>query len=444
MEIEKKDSMTTCICRLLIGIVLLSVPVSLSAQEPILNAYTFGEGLRFTGNDGYSIKLSGFVQPSFETKKFLNETYPDFYNRFRLRRLNIRLAGDAVNQKLEYGLQIDLSGTSETGDATSSILMDAWLAYNVTKQIQVTFGQRSTATDNRELMMGSHTLQLVERSKLTTVFGSIREFGLFADGTFKTGGGTYLKPYLSVTNGEGPNVFGKDRGGLKYGGRIDFLPFGLFSNFGQFREADVVRELTPKLVVGGNYSYNTGISSRNGKESGTILYLNALSQESLPDYSKLGVDFLFKYQGFSVLGEFVQSKAFVPKDITQRVRTDGTLASTFDVNGVQDVDSYVKDRMLLGKGYNIQMGYIFKNRISVDARYTYLDADTHSFLNNGTFYNRPRYYTVGVSKYLSRGYGIKIQASVTYVENLPGSNDLSGSPITGDEMNMNLITSFAF
>jgi len=436
--------MKTPINWLLFGIMLLFLPMSVASQEPILNTYTFGEGLRFSGNDAYTLRFSGFVQPSFESKKFLDEAYPDFNNRFRLRRLNIRLTGDAANQKLEYGFQFNLSGTSETGDGTGTILMDAWLAYNVTKQIQVTFGQRSTATDNRELMMSSHTLQLVERSKLTTVFGSIREFGLFADGVFKTGGGTYLKPYLSITNGEGPNVFGKDHGGLKYGGRIDFLPFGLFTNFGQFREADVVRELTPKLVIGGNYSYNVGISSRNGKESGTILYLNALSEESLPDYQKYGIDFLFKYQGFSVLGEFVQSKAFVPGDITQRIRTDGSFASTFEVNGVQDVDSYVKERMLLGKGYNIQMGYIFRNRISVDARYSYLDADTHSFLNNGTFYNRPRYYTVGLSKYLSRGYGLKIQASVTYVENLPGSNDLAGLPITGDEMNVNFITSIAF
>jgi hypothetical protein len=237
----------------------------------------------------------------------------------------------------------------------------------------------------------------------------------------------------------------KDHGGLKFGGRIDYLPFGLFSNFGQFRQADVVRELTPKLVIGGNLSHNIGVSSRNGKESGTILYFDSLSQESLPNFTKYGIDFLFKYRGFSVIGEFVGTTATVPSNIRQRQRTDGTIATTFpDINGVQDVSNYVKEKMILGKGYNIQAGYVFKNRISVDARYTYLAADTHSFLNNGTFYNRPRYYTFGLSKYLSRGYGMKIQASVTYIEDKAGSNDLAGLPITGNEWIMNVITSIAF
>jgi len=433
--------------RLLVALIffVFFAPNFLSAQEMFLNRYTFGEGIIISGKEDYSMKLGGIVQPSFESKKFTDPTHPEVYNRFRMRRLNIRLAGDAARQKVEYGLQIDLSGTGETGDASSSILMDAWVAYNVNKKIQITFGQRSTPTDNRELTMGSQSLQLVERSKLTSAFSNIREFGLFIDGSFNTGGDSYLKPYLTITNGDGLNVMHKDHGGLKFGGRLDFLPFGLFSNFGQFRQADVVRELTPKLVIGANLSHNIGISSRNGKESGTILYLDSLSQESLPNFTKYGIDFLFKYRGFSVIGEFVGTAATVPSNIRQRVRTDGTTATTFvDIDGVQDVSNYVKERMILGKGYNIQAGYIFKNRISVDARYTYLAADKHSFLNNGTFYNRPNYYTLGISKYLSRGYGMKIQGSVTFVTDKAGSNDLSGLLITGNEWIMNVLTSIAF
>jgi hypothetical protein len=433
--------------RLLITLVIFVgfAPNFLSAQDLQLNRYSFGEGIIISGNEGYSIKLGGIVQPSFESKIFTDPTHPDLYNRFRMRRLNIRLAGDALKQKVEYGLQIDLSGTGETGDASNSILMDAWVAYNLTKQIQFTFGQRSTPTDNRELTMGSQSLQLVERSRLTSAFSNIREFGLFVDGTFKTGGDSYLKPCITITNGDGLNVIQKDHGGLKFGGRLDYLPFGLFTNLGQFRQADVVRELTPKLVIGGNLSHNIGISSRNGKESGTILYLDNLSQESLPNYTKYGIDFLFKYRGFSVIGEFVGTTATVPSNITQRVRTDGSTSTIFeDIDGLQNVSNYVKERMILGKAYNIQAGYVFKNRVSVDARYTHLAADRHSFLNNGTFYNRPNYYTVGISKYLSRGYGMKIQASVTYATPKAGSNDLSGMPITGNEWTMNVITSIAF
>ena len=145
-----------------------------------------------------------------------------------------------------------------------------------------------------------------------------------------------------------------------------------------------------------------------------------------------------------MLGEFVGSSASVPDDITQRVRNDGTTATTFDVDGKDNVENYVKSRMMLGKGYNLQAGYIFKNFISVDARYCHLDADKYSFLNNGTFYNRPNYYTLGITKYFYRGYGFKIQASMTYVEASAGSNDNLGMPMKGDEWIGRLVTTFSF
>jgi hypothetical protein len=330
-------------------------------------------------------------------------------------------------------MQVDLGGATETEDIVGNYLLDAYISYDVSKKINIAFGQRATYTDNRELFMNSNALQLVERSRLTSAFATIREFGLFAQGDFRTGGNSHLKPYFVLTNGDGANVMGKDHGGLKVGGRVDFLPFGLFTNLGQFRQADVVRERAPKLVVGVNYSLNNGMSSRRGRETGSILYLNENNEESLPNYTKYGIDFLFKYNGFSALGEYVKTSATVPIDITQRVRNDGTTATTFDVNGVEDIDAYVKGRMMLGEGYNFQLGYLFKKGISVDGRFTHLKADTNSFLNNATFNNRPNYYTLGLSKYLDRNYGAKIQASFTYVDGTDGINDNNGNPIDSNE-----------
>ncbi|MDR6302058.1 porin [Mesonia maritima] len=427
--------------------ILLSLPAICTSQI-YLDKYNFGEGLHFSGENGYSIQLEGYAQPYVETKRYLGNYDSEIYKRFRMRRLRLSLSGNSENEKLSYRLKVDLSGTPEIDiegeDDAGTFLLDAYLEYDLTDDISLTFGQRSTATDNRELRMSSQTLQLVERSRVTSAFSTIREFGLFADGTFRIPGGSYLKPTLTLTNGDGLNVFQKDRGGLKYGGRLDFLPFGLFTYFGQFRQVDMVRELTPKLVVGVNYSYNDGMSSRRGRESGSVLYLNDDGDEALPDYTKFGIDFLFKYKGFSMLGEFVKSTATVGNDITQRVRNDGSTSTSFLVNGIQDVENYVKGRMMLGEGYNIQAGYLFKNLISVDARYTHLEADTYSFLNNGTFYNRPNYYTFGISKYLDRNYGAKIQTSFTYVDAAPGSNDFNGDPINGNEWIARLIFSIGF
>ncbi|MDP4826366.1 MAG: OprO/OprP family phosphate-selective porin [Flavobacteriales bacterium] len=417
---------------------------SVQAQKPVLNKYTFGEGLTFSSND-YALTFRGYAQPFSETTIYSDTSLDrNSYTRFRMRRLRLEISGDAVNEKIDYRLQVDLSGTPEVDLANATYLLDAWVSYNFTRRVKLAFGQKATPTDNRGLTVSSQSLQLVERSPLTSAFSTIREFGLFFQGDIRTKGGAYFKNYFTLTNGDGLNAFNADHGGLKVGGRIDFLPFGLFSNLGQFREVDMMRELSPKLVIGVNASYNKGMSSRRGRESGAILYLNDSLQESLPDFSKVGIDLMFKYKGFSVLGEFVQTAANVPDDITQRVRVDGTTSTVFDVDGVQDVENYVKNRMMLGSGYNIQVGYIFKSLFSIDARYTHLDADEYSFLRNGTFYNRPNTYALGVSKYLSRNYGVKIQASVSYVTLNEGSLDILGNPISGHLILGHFLTSIAF
>ena len=414
------------------------------SQSMQMESYNFGEGLRFNGESGNSIRLTGYAQPMIDLKNYTDVEENYLLERYRLRRLRLRIDGTSSNQRFGYRFQVDLSGTSEVGDNTGDYLLDAYVSYAVTNRISVLFGQRATYTDNRELFMNSNSLQLVERSRLTSAFSSIREFGIFVTGRFRMNNGSYLRPYFALTNGDGRNAFDKDRGGLKVGGRLDYLPFGLFTNLGQFRQIDVMREQTPKFVIGAHFSHNSGMSSRRGRASGEIIYLNANDEESLPDYVKYGVDFMLKYRGFSAIGEYIKSEATVPEDITQRIRNNGSISTSFLVDGIQDVDSYVRGRMMLGEAYNIQMGYLFKSGFSVDTRYTHLIADQNSFLNNATFYNRPNYYTLGVGKLMSRNYGFKIQASVTYVDGSLGINNNLSEPVSGNEILFRLITTISF
>lgn len=432
--------------RIFSSFIILAGTLCLLAQNnPSLHSgYRFGEGWKMSDKSGAEMRVSGYLQPYAEFRQLLNETEGTHDMRFRMRRVRLRIDGNTSNEKFSYRFQSDLSGTGELLDGSSNFLLDAWVAYEPVRRIKITFGQRAPYTDNRELFMNSNSLQLVERSRLTSAFATIREFGLFAEGTFRVGNQAQLRSYLTLTNGDGPNVYRQDRGGLKYGGRVDFLPFGLFTSMGQFNQVDIIRERTPKLVIGGVYSYNQGVSSRSGRESGAILYLDALNQELLPDYSKLGVDFLFKYRGFSALGEFMQGNAFVPDGITQRVRVDGSVSGDFVVNGEQDVANYIKGRMMVGSAWNLQMGYLFKNGISIDGRYTEIQAATHSFLNNGTFYNRPYYYTLGISKLSGRHYGAKIQADVTLVRNNGGINNNLGNPVSGNEFIARIQSTFTF
>ena len=382
----------------------------------------------------------------------LNENYND--NRFRMRRLRVRLSGKSPSNNIGYRIQFDLSGVSETGEESSNLLLDAFLTYSFNKRTKLTIGQRSLRSDNRELPMSSASLQLVERSRLTSSFAAIRDFGFFLQRDIRFKNGSYLRNYLEITSGDGMNNFQNDHGGLKYGGRIDYVPFGLFTNMGQFRQADIMRERSLKLVVGLNYSYNQGMSSRRGREGGQIIYLDSLGNESLPDFIKMGVDFMIKINGFSAIGEYQKTSSIVPNNITQRVRNNGTISSSFLVDGQENVTNYVNGRMMLGSAYNIQMGYLLKSLYSFDLRYTYIASDEFSFLNNGTFYNRPNYYSFGVSKYFARNYGFKVQASITYVDvseesTYPTqtgdiSEPYSNIPHQGSEFLFRIITSLSF
>ena len=425
-------------------LLLKSASAAAQTNPSLIEAYRFGEGWRMKDSSGSFLRISGYLQPYAESKRLMSETETDADVRFRMRRVRLRIDGNSADDKFSYRFQTDLSGTGELLDGSSNYLLDAWVAYEPVRRVKISFGQRAPYTDNRELFMNSNTLQLVERSRLTSAFATIREFGLFVENTARLSNQAYLRSYLTLTNGDGPNVIGRDRGGLKYGGRIDFLPFGLFSSQGQFNQVDIIRERTPKLVIGTTYSYAQGVSSRSGRESGAILYLDAQNQELLPDYAKFGIDFLFKYRGFSALGEYMQGNAFVPGNITQRVRVDGSVSGDFIVNGEQNVSDYIKARMIVGSAWNLQMGYLMKNGISVDGRYTQLTPATHSFLNNGTFYNRPYYYTLGLSKYVGRHYGAKIQADLTLVQNRGGINNNQGLPVSGNEVIGRIQSTFTF
>ena len=420
-----------------LGLLLAVVGYS-NAQEIVLNKYRFGEGLSFSGKNGnYEMDFSGYVQPYLESRKFLDNDDATSYNRFRMRRARLQLSGSSAQDKLTYRLQLDLTGGGEFDAALGSVLYDACIGYDVSKRWNVSFGQKATPTDNLEFAMRSVTLQLVDRSALSSAFGCIREFGFFADSKYKISRYSYIKPQLAITNGDGINVFHKDHGGLKYGGRIDYLPFGMFNNFGQYRQADLVRELAPKFVIGATYSYNVGISDRRGRQSESILYLDKNNSELLPDYVKYGVDFLFKYRGFSMLGEYVNASSRVSSQISKYIRNNGTIDTSV-------LTTDVKNRMMVGEGYNLQGGYVFKNYISIDGRFSYLKPEANSFLNNGLYYNRSHYYTFGLTKYLGRSYGAKIQLDCTYTNAKPGSFDINSIPIKGNEFLTRIMTTFSF
>ena len=108
------------------------------------------------------------------------------------------------------------------------------------------------------------------------------------------------------------------------------------------------------------------------------------------------------------------------------------------------MDAYIRNRMMLGWGFNIQAGYMFRNLWSVDARYTRIESDKYSYLQNTLYYNRPDYVDFSVSRYLDRNYASKVQLTVGWV----GSNGENRTPdsknFNGSEWNASMMVQFKF
>lgn len=399
-------------------IAAFAVPLAAWAQDweddmtSTVQNYQLGEGWSYQSGP-FTGEITALIQPHLEWKYGPSEVFSDATVRTRLRRARVRFAGDHRDSRFYYRLTLDLSGTSELDDAQGIMLFQSFVGYRLTPQHRITLGQRGNPAGPREMQMNSGTLQLVERSRISSAFATIAEMGIFYDGRMRLTGKQFLRPALAITTGDGANPFGRDYGGLKYAARLDWVPNGLFTRFGQFRQADLVRERTLKIIVGAYANFNQGMSSRRGREQGAILYLDANLDPLLPNYAQVGVDALLKYRGFSLLAEWIQAQAYVPEGIAYRVRNDGSVASTFEIDGVNDVSAYVRNRMMNGSGFNVQAGYVLPSNWSVDVRATQLNPADFSFLRNGAFYDRPQYYTIGLTHYASRWYGLKHQLSAT-------------------------------
>ncbi|GHV02549.1 hypothetical protein FACS1894159_11400 [Bacteroidia bacterium] len=409
-----------------------------------LGNYRLGEGVTFLSRtDSYKINLSGFVQTTAEMTRY-NAVDPDreqwdrTYTRFRVRRARMRLNGYAFGGQIRYRLGIDMVKGSETSDeGGAATLSDMYIQWRpLSSKLIVSFGQRYSPADNKESFMSSLSSEFAEKSKLTSAFAVSREVGLFIEGVYKLGTSQYLKPAVSLTDGSGPVSSAARYGGLKYGARINYLPFGLFRMQGETRFGDLVYELAPKLSLGAAYSHASRNPDRRGGDGGgPYLYKSSAAAPGsgatddflvFPTYSKASVDLTFKYRGFFLFAEATKSWSTTPRDATYRLYADrrptfGGFSVYDDATGAllgANPDQYIRNRMALGSAFNIQTSYMFRSMWDVALRYTHLKSDDYSYLSSKTYYGRDNWYACSLSRWLTNTYAAKIQLS--YAITKPG------------------------
>lgn len=355
--------------------------------------FQLGDGLSFDFNDGdYQFGIGGFIQGFYEYEK-IEGLRPNQY--MNAKNTYFTVSGNFKKEKLSFLVQNNFSN--------SRPLLDAWVAYSPIKQLKITMGQKQTFTNNREMTFYEDKLQFVDRGVFSTEFSRTgREFGIFLESEF--GDDHFIiKPKIALTSGDGINSFGADsrdtdKGGWKYGGRIDFLPLGNFKSGNDGYIADLLHEEKLKILIGTAFSQNSGASDKVGEGHKNFTFYNNQGLAKLPNYQKVYQDIIVKYKGFSLLGEYVNASASNLK------------GSFLDIVATRPLYmTEISEYLVVGQAYNLQAGYVTKSGISVDFRYEKLNKE---FDNASSLLLDQEAFSAGITKYF-KGNDFKVQINGT-------------------------------
>ena len=401
-------------------IILLSISYVFSQESERNNAsFSLGDGISFSFNEGdYEFNIYGFIKPTyiFNDEKIYTADgeYSNVFRQFKSQNSNLFFTGFAKDEKLSFTIQMDYS--------YSNPLVEAFIGYHFNEKTSLYFGQMQVNHNNLEMTHNEDRLRFTNRGILSQTYTENgEEFGLFFETSF--GNQFVVNPTLAVTSGDGRNSFGEDsrdsdKGGVKFGSRINILPFGDFSIGNRISTVDLMHEEKPKVQIGVAYSKNMGASNQVGDGHGDFILYDNSGDELFPDYSQLFFDLNLKYKGFSLVLEYADAFA----SGLDQIYTD---PNAFNLLIPQQISEY----LVVGDSQGIQFGYFTKNGISVDFIYESLNPEFDSY--ESSVLRKSSNMGVGISKYLA-GNNLKIQASLfkTAYENLNNLDDdefMSGS-----------------
>jgi len=319
---------------------------------------------------------------------------------FLVRRARLKFDGYAFSPKLEYKIELglsnrDISGASEFTNNAPRYILDAVIKWNFYENFELWFGQ-TKLPGNRERVISSGDLQLVDRSLVNSRFNIDRDMGFQLRHHFNLMDQFVVKEMFALSQGEGRNVTTGNLGGHQYTWRLELLPFGDFESKGDYFGSDLKREEAPKWSLAATYDHNNNAVKTRSNLGSYMITDNGFFETNI---NTLFVDTMFKYQGFSLMAEYANRDA---KDPLAK-NSDGTLTG---------------DAVQVGNGINVQAGYLFKNNFEVSGRYTNIVLDE-------AITGKPceSQYTLGLSKYIV-GHKLKVQTDISHLEISNGNNQL--------------------
>jgi hypothetical protein len=377
------------------AIVTALVTPSLAQLGSQVPYFTYGKGLGIMAPDSLfllNIRFRMQNRVGMETLS-ASDWNPDVIEA-RVRRLRLRFDGYVYSPKLTYVIQLSFSrGDIDFEDSGfPNIIRDAMVIYNFNKHFALGIGQ-TKLPGNRQRVNSSGDLQLPDRSIVNTEFNIDRDFGIQLYYRNDIKGFNYvLRGAVSSGDGRNFNNAGTSSttssdiavNGLCFTGRIELLPFGEFTNNGDYFEGDLAREPKPKVSFGGGFSNNEN-AKRSGGQLGKYLFESR-------DIETTMFDLLYKHNGWAFAGEFLRRY-------------------TRDPITVNPVNVTEEQHVYAGHGQNYQGSYLFRNNYEIVTRYSAVVPD----YNIQQIEPKLEQYTLGATKYL-RGHRVKLQTEFTYAK----------------------------
>lgn len=368
--------------------------ISIIGQSQESNAPTFGKGLfNLVGKDStWTMIVSARMQIlAISDWDVTDGALQNSEQNFLIRRARLKFDGFAYSPKLEYKIELglsnrDISGASQFTSNAPRYILDAVVKWNFYENFVLWFGQ-TKLPGNIERVISSANLMQVDRSLLNSRFNIDRDMGFQLRHHFNLSEKFLIREIFAVSQGEGRNITSGNIGGHQFTTRLELLPFGEFLSKGEYKGSDQKREKTPKLMLAATFDSNqNAVKTRSNQ--GSYMFTDGGFFET--DINTIFIDAMFKYNGFSFMGEYAHRTA------------DNPIATNLD-------GSLTGDVVLIGDGLNLQTGYLFHNNWEVSGRYTNIKLDEEI-----TGRNPQDQYTLGFSKYIV-GHKLKVQTDLSYL-----------------------------
>jgi len=368
----------------------LSEKVDRPKTPPLAIVWRDGK-TRFTVGSNFYLEMSNRIQvrythvfPDDNSAKLAGtENAGDSKGSFQIRRAKFKLEGWMFRPELEYELQ--LNWPDVTGSPASRFLEDANIDWDVSrkKTFRVRFGQFK-APYGRQQLTSSGSQQFVDRAITDARYNPGRETGLALWGTLGT---TKLEYRAMISNGNGRSQSANDNSTFLYTARVGYQLIGQtrmnqWTSGALYTEGDLGDSATGALFhVAANFLKN---------DLRTYTGTTALN-----DNTQWGADAIFKYRGFSALGEYHDRKS-----------------KPYANGGTGDQGEEFGD-----KGYLVQASYAFAGPKLGPAGYfeiagRYAQIDPSDLVDN----NKQTEIGGAISWYYSR-HPFKIQADWRQIEN---------------------------